>query len=95
MDAASARWIEEAISAVLRVFPREWRAIHHGRRQKKRLRIMLMDQRFPKGFRRTEQLMSGIGEDRQTTERLLLAIGARRSENSDEWTLKPAPTRLR
>ena len=86
-----ARWIEGVISAVLSVVPREWRTIHHERRQKKRLSIMLRDKRFPKGFRSTKQLMDGIGEDRQATERLLLAIGARRSENSDEWTLKAAP----
>jgi hypothetical protein len=70
---------------VIRVLWPEWR-------QKNRLRAMLNDKRFPKGFRSTQQLMNGIGADRPTTERLLLAINARRSENSDEWTLKPFPT---
>lgn len=84
-------WIEGIASAVLKFLSNEGRAFWYGRRQKKRLRAMLNDRRFPKGFRSTDQLMTGIGEDRKTTERLLLAIGSRRSENSDEWTLNPPP----
>jgi len=61
----------------------------HEARQKGRLREMLQDKEFPKGFRGTAQLMNGIGADRPTTERLLLAIKARKSETSDEWTFQP------
>lgn len=74
---------------VAAVFTVEGRRAWHERKQKKRLRAMLKDTRFPKGFRSTEQLLSGIGADRQTAERLLLDIGARKSETSDEWTLNP------
>jgi len=91
MDVAPVRWIGETVSAFLSFLSTEARAIRHQSRQKKRLRMMLADQRFPKGFRSTEQLMAGIGGDRETTERVLLAMGARRSETSDEWTLKPMP----
>jgi hypothetical protein len=36
------------------------------------------------------QLEKGIGADRATTERLLLAIGARKSDLTEEmWTLTP------
>jgi hypothetical protein len=36
------------------------------------------------------QLEKGIGADRATTERLLLAIGARKSDPAEEWwTLTP------
>jgi hypothetical protein len=90
MHAMPSRLIEGVVSAVLRFIPREWRNVRHEQRQKKCLKNMLMDSRFQKGFRSTEQLMNAIGEDRKTTERLLLAIKARRSENSDEWTLNPA-----
>lgn len=55
--------------------------------RKRRLKAMLKDKRFPKGFRSTKQLRDGIGCDEETTNALLLAIGARKSENSDEWTL--------
>ncbi|WP_119299809.1 forkhead box protein [Dongia deserti] len=58
------------------------------RHLKQRLRKMLRDPKFPKGFRSTGQLMHGIASDKQKTVRLLFAIGARRSEISDEWTLK-------
>jgi len=58
-------------------------------RYKRRLVKMLRDQRFPKGFRSTSQLCDGIGCDPETTRRLLIAIGARKSEISDEWTLNP------
>lgn len=59
----------------------------HERRQRARLKNMLNDKRFAKGFRSTQRLAEGIGADRTTAERLLLTIGARRSEVSDEWTL--------
>jgi hypothetical protein len=48
---------------------------------------MLKDPRSARGFRSTGQLEKGIGADRPTTERLLLAIGARKSEAGEEWTL--------
>jgi hypothetical protein len=48
---------------------------------------MLTDPRSARGFRSTGQLEKGIAADRVTTERLLLAIGARKSEVSEEWTL--------
>ena len=41
------------------------------------------------GFRSTGQLEKGIGADRSTTERLLLAVGARKSAVAEEWTLGP------
>ena len=57
--------------------------------QKRKLRQMLTDPRAARGFRSSMQLEKGIGADRATTERLLLAIGARKSTDSEEWTLKP------
>lgn len=65
----------------------------HSRRQQRKLREMLADSRFPKGFRSTKQLMDGIGADEETTKRLLLAIGARKSETTDEWTMNPPPAK--
>ena len=62
---------------------REWN-------QKKKLRAMLSDPRSARGFRSTGQLEKGISADRSTTERLLLSIGARKSDGAEEWTLKPA-----
>jgi hypothetical protein len=56
--------------------------------QKRKLRQMLQDPRAARGFRSSVQLEKGIGADRATTERLLLAIGARKSTESEEWTLK-------
>jgi hypothetical protein len=50
-------------------------------RQKRKLRRML---RRVGSIRHLEK---GIGADRSTTERLLLAAGARKS--GDEWTLNP------
>jgi hypothetical protein len=50
---------------------------------------MLKDPRSARGFRSTGQLERGIGADRSTTERLLLAVGARKSEVAEEWTLGP------
>lgn len=47
--------------------------------QKRKLRAMLEDPRSARGFRSTGQLEKGIGADRSTTARLLLAVGARKS----------------
>ena len=57
--------------------------------QKRTLRTMLNDPRSSRGFRSIGQLEKGIGADRFTTERLLLAIGARKSDIAEEWTLSP------
>jgi hypothetical protein len=57
--------------------------------QKRTLRAMLKDPRAVRGFRSTEQLQKGIGANRSTTERLLLAVGARKSGVAEEWTLTP------
>jgi hypothetical protein len=65
-----------------------WAAIRDWRR-KRTLRAMLNDPRSARGFRSTGQLQKGIGADRATTERLLLAIGARKSDAAEEWTLSP------
>jgi hypothetical protein len=64
-----------------------WNAISEWS-QKRKLRTMLQDPRAARGFRSTGQLEQGIGADRATTERLLLAIGARKSNEAEEWTLK-------
>ena len=58
--------------------------------QKRKLRQMLQDPRATRGFRSIVQLEKGIGADRATTERLLLAIGAQKSKESEEWTLRAA-----
>jgi hypothetical protein len=63
-----------------------WTAIREWS-QKRTLRAMLKDPRSTRGFRSTGQLEKGIGADRSTTERLLLAIGARKSDAAEEWTL--------
>jgi hypothetical protein len=55
--------------------------------QKRTLRAMLKDPRSARGFRSSAQLQKGIGADRSTTERLLLAVGARKSDIAEEWTL--------
>ena len=65
-----------------------WNAISEWR-QKIVLRQMLNDRRATRGFRSVGQLEKGIGADRATTERLLLVIGARKSETAEEWTLSP------
>ena len=57
--------------------------------QKRTLRPMLNDPRSARGFRSIGQLEKGIGADRSTTERLLLAVGARKSDVAEEWTLRP------
>lgn len=73
-----------------------WNAILNGRGainewyQKRKLREMLTDPRSAKGFRSIGQLEKGIGADRATTERLLLTLGARKSDSSEQWTLAPA-----
>jgi hypothetical protein len=61
---------------------REWN-------QKRKLREMLVDPRSARGVRSIGQLERGIGADRSTTERLLLALGARKSGTAEEWTLTP------
>jgi hypothetical protein len=63
-----------------------WKAFTEWR-QKRKLRDMLTDPRSARGFRSTGQLEKGIGADRVTTERLLRSIGARKTQNMDEWTL--------
>jgi hypothetical protein len=63
-----------------------WNAISEWR-QKRTLRQMLNDPRATRGFRSVGQLEKGIGADRETTERLLLAIGAKKADTSEEWTL--------
>jgi hypothetical protein len=64
-----------------------WTAIYEWR-QKRKLRELLRDPRAARGFRSTGQLEKGIA-DRPTTQRLLVSIGARKSEISEEWTLNP------
>jgi hypothetical protein len=80
-------------------FPISWPVYHLSRRehmlwnaiaewqQKRALRQMLSDPRATRGFRSVGQLEKRIGADRATTERLLLAIGARKSDAAEEWTL--------
>jgi hypothetical protein len=65
-----------------------WNAISEWR-QKRTLRQMLNDPRAARGFRSVEQLEKSIGADRATTERLLLAIGAKKSDTAEEWALTP------
>jgi hypothetical protein len=65
-----------------------WNVIQEWR-QKRKLREMLSDPRSAKGFRSAGQLEKGIAADRVTTERLLRAIGARKADASEEWTLRP------
>ncbi|MFL4969488.1 MAG: hypothetical protein ACJ8FU_25900 [Xanthobacteraceae bacterium] len=64
-----------------------WTVIRDWQRKNK-LRTMLKDPRSARGYRSTGQLEKGIAADRATTERLLLAIGARKSATAEEWTLK-------
>jgi hypothetical protein len=66
--------------------PMFWTAISEWK-QKRKLREMLTDPRSARGFRSTGQLEKGIAADRSTTERLLLSIGARKSDVAEEWTL--------
>jgi len=66
-----------------------WNTLFESRKKAK-LREMLNDPRATRGFRTIGALEKGIGADRATTERLLLAIGARKSDGAEEWTLAPA-----
>jgi hypothetical protein len=68
-----------------------WNAINEWGK-KRTLRQMLTDPRAARGFRSTGQLEKSIGADRATTERLLLAIGARKSNDAEEWTLRATGT---
>jgi hypothetical protein len=65
-----------------------WKAMSEWS-QKRKLRGMLNDPRSARGVRSIAQLEKGIGADRSTTERLLLALGARKSATAEEWTLTP------
>jgi hypothetical protein len=65
-----------------------WKAISEWI-QKRKLRGMLNDPRSARGVRSIAQLEKGIGADRSTTERLLVALGARKSGTAEEWTLTP------
>jgi hypothetical protein len=65
-----------------------WKAISEWR-QKRKLREMLRDPRSTNGHRSIGQLEKGISADRATTERLLLAVGARKLETSEHWTMAP------
>jgi hypothetical protein len=58
-------------------------------RQKRKLLEMLRDPRSANGNRSIEQLEKGITADRATTERLLLALGARKLDASGLWTMAP------
>jgi hypothetical protein len=62
--------------------------------QKRKLREMLLDPRSARGYRSTSQLEKGIGADSPTTERLLVSIGARKSNEAEEWTLKPVEEKV-
>jgi hypothetical protein len=66
-----------------------WTAIREWR-QRSKLRTMLNDPRSSRGFRSIGALEKGIAADRATTERLLLAIGAKKSDAAEEWTLRGA-----
>jgi len=66
-----------------------WTAIREWR-QRSKLRTMLNDPRSTRGFRSIGALERGIAADRATTERLLLTIGARKSDAAEEWTLRGA-----
>jgi hypothetical protein len=63
-----------------------WKALREWN-QKRKLREILKDPRSASGFRSIGQLEKGVGADRSTTERLLLAVGARKSATAEEWTL--------
>ena len=62
--------------------------------QKRKLREMLLDPRSARGYRSVAQLEKGIGADGPTTERLLIAIGARKANEAEEWTLKPVQEKV-
>ena len=77
-----------------------WNMMSQGRqsllewRQKRTLREMLNDPRSAKGCRSIGQLEKGIAADRATTERLLLAIGARHGGINGTMDVGPARRRL-
>ena len=66
-----------------------WNAISEWR-QKRKLMEMLRDPRSANGHRSIGQLEKGIAADRTTTERLLLAMGAKKLDASENWTMPPA-----
>ena len=68
-----------------------WNAISEWR-QKRTLRAMLTDPELQGDSDQIRQFEKGICTDRATAERLLVAIGARKSEASDEWTLSSNTT---
>jgi hypothetical protein len=65
-----------------------WNAISEWR-LKRKLMEMLRDPRSANGHRSIEQLEKGIAADRATTERLLLAMGAKKLDASEHWTMPP------
>jgi hypothetical protein len=65
-----------------------WNAVSEWR-QKRKLLEMLRDPRSANGNRSIGQLEKGITADRATTERLLLALGARKLDTSELWTMAP------
>jgi hypothetical protein len=65
-----------------------WNAVSEWR-QKRKLLEMLRDPRSANGHRSIGQLEKGITADRATTERLLLALGARKLDASELWTMAP------
>ena len=54
--------------------------------QKRKLRAMLEDPDLPGGSGQPGSLRREFGADRSTTARLLLAVGARKSDVAEEWT---------
>ena len=66
-----------------------WNAISEWR-QKRKLMEMLRDPRSTNGQRSIGQLEKGIAADRATTERLLLAMGAKKLDASEHWTMPSA-----
>jgi hypothetical protein len=63
-----------------------WNAISEWR-QKRKLMEMLRDPRSTNGHRSIGQLEKGIAADRATTERLLLAMGAKKLDASENWMM--------
>lgn len=62
------------------------RDLDNGR--KKLLKKMLLDPRFPDGWRKLSTLSRVVGADDETTRRLLIEINARGSERDDDmWGL--------
>ena len=65
-----------------------WNAISEWQKKRK-LREMLRDPRSANGHRSIGQLEKGISADRATTERLLLAMGAKKLDASENWAMPP------